>query len=43
MVHLLHNTINQPFISKTKSWVKINDDARRAYNTNCQIKIKLQR
>ena len=31
---------NQPFKFRTKNRVKINDDSRGTYNTNCQIKFK---
>ena len=37
---MLDNVLNQPSKFRTKSWVEINDDARRIYNTNSQIKFK---
>ena len=40
IINLLHNTLNEPSKFTTKSWVEINDDARRKYSTNCQIKFK---
>ena len=33
IINLLDNTPNQPTKFRTKSWVKINDDARGTYNT----------
>ena len=32
------NTLNQPFKFRTRSWVEINDESRRVYNVNSQIK-----
>ena len=40
IINLLENTPNQPTKFRTKYWVEINDDARRTYNTNSQIKFK---
>ena len=40
IINLLHNTLNEPSKFTTKSWVEINDDTRRKYSTNCQIKFK---
>ena len=37
IINLLDNTPNQ----QTKFWLKINDDARGAYNTNSQIQLKV--
>ena len=34
------NTINQPSTFRTRNWVEINDESRRAYNANSQIKFK---
>ena len=34
------NKSNQPFKFKTKNWVEINDESRRTYNVNSQIKFK---
>ena len=40
IINLLYNTPSQPTKFRTKDWVEINDDARRTYNTNYQIKFK---
>ena len=40
IINLLDNISNQPSKSRTKNWVEINDDARRTYNKNGQIKLK---
>ena len=40
IINLLDNTPNQPSKFRTKTWVEINDDSRRTYNTNSQIKFK---
>ena len=37
---MLDNTPNQTIKFRTKNLVEINDDARRMYNTNTQIKFK---
>ena len=37
---MLDNIPNQPTKFRTKNWVEINDDSRRTYNTNSQIKFK---
>ena len=37
---MLDNTTNQPTKLKRKNWVEMNDDSRRTYNTNIQIKFK---
>ena len=37
---LLDNAAYQLSKFRTKSWVEINDDARRAYNTNSQTRFK---
>ena len=34
------NTLNQPSKFRTRNWVEINDESRRAYNVNSQIKFK---
>ena len=34
------DTSNQPSKFRTKSWVEINDESRRTYNVNSQIKFK---
>ena len=41
MINLLDYTLNQPCEFRTKSWVKINDDALGMYNTNSQIRLKI--
>ena len=38
IMNLLDNTPNQPSKFSTKNWVEVNDDSRRTYNTNSQIK-----
>ena len=38
--NFLDNTPNQPSKFRTKNGVKINDDTRRTYSTNIQIKFK---
>ena len=40
IINFSDNTANQPTIFRTKTWVGINDEERRAYNTNSQIKFK---
>ena len=40
IISLLENVSNQPSRSRTKNWVKINDESRGTYNTNSQIKFK---
>ena len=40
IINLLDNTPNQPSKFKTKIWLEINDESRRTYNTNSQIKFK---
>ena len=40
LMKLLDNTPNQQSKFRTKNWVKINDDSRRTYNTNTQVKFK---
>ena len=40
ILNLLHNTPNQPFKFKTKKSVKINDESRRTYNADNQIRFK---
>ena len=37
---MLDNTPNQPSKFRRKNWVEVNGDARGAYNTNSQIKLK---
>ena len=40
IIDLLDNAPNQPTKFRTKNWVEINDESRRTYNTNSQIKLK---
>ena len=40
MINLLDDTTNQPSKFRTKNWVEINDESRRTYNANCDIKLK---
>ena len=37
---MLENIPNQPTKSRTKTWVEINDESRKTYNTNNQIRFK---
>ena len=39
IMNLLNNKPNQPYF-RTKNWIEINDDSRRIFNTNSQIKFK---
>ena len=39
-MNLLGNTPNQTSKFGSKNWVETNDDSRRMYNTNSQIKFK---
>ena len=40
IANLIDDTSNQPSKFRTKSWIEINDESRRAYNVNSQIKFK---
>ena len=40
ITNLLDNASNQPSKFETKNWVEINDESRRVYNVNSQIKFK---
>ena len=42
IINMLRNTSNQPSKFRAKNWVEINDESRRAYDSNNQIKFKLQ-
>ena len=42
IIYLLDNAPNQPNEFRTKNWAEINDDARRTYNTNSKLNLKLQ-
>ena len=37
---MIDNASNQPSNFRTKNWVEINDESRRAYNVHSQIKFK---
>ena len=39
-INLIDDASNQPSKFRTRNWVKINDESRRAYNVNSQIKFK---
>ena len=39
-MNFLDKEVTQPPKFRTETWVKTNDDARRMYNTNIQIKFK---
>ena len=41
IANLVDDTPNQPSKFRTKNWVEINDESRRAYNVNSQIKFKI--
>ena len=40
IANLMDDASNQPFKFRTKDWVEINDESRRTYNVNSQIKFK---
>ena len=40
IINLLENTSNQPFHSRTKQLVEINDQSKGVYNTNSDIILK---
>ena len=40
IANLIDNASNQPSKFRTKNWVEINDESRRTYNVNSQIKFK---
>ena len=40
IANLIDDASNQPSKFKTKNWVEINDESRRAYNVNSQTKFK---
>ena len=42
IIYLLDNTPNHPSKSRTKNWVKINDDPHGMSSTNSQIKFKVK-
>ena len=37
---LIYDTSNQPSKFRTRNWVEINYESRRAYNVNSQIKFE---
>ena len=40
IANLIDDTSNRPSKFRTKNWVEINDESRRTYNVNSQIKFK---
>ena len=40
IANLIDDASNQPSKFRTKNWVEINDESRRTYNVNSQIKFK---
>ena len=40
IINLLDESTNQPSTLRTRNWVKMNDESRRTYNENSQIKFK---
>ena len=40
IANLIDDTSNQPSKFRTRNWVEMNDESRRAYNVNSQIKFK---
>ena len=40
IANLIDGTSNQPSKFRTKNWVEINDESRRTYNVNSQVKFK---
>ena len=40
IANLIDDASNQPSKFETKNWVEINDESRRTYNLNSQIKFK---
>ena len=40
IANLIDDTSDQPSKFRTRNWVEINDESRRAYNVNSQIKFK---
>ena len=40
IANLIDDASNEPSKSRTKNWVEINDESRRTYNVNSQIKFK---
>ena len=42
MINLLNNTPNPLSKFKTRNWIEINDQSKGVYNTNSEIRFKLQ-
>ena len=40
IANLIDDALNKPSKFRTKNWIKINDESRRTYNVNSQIKFK---
>ena len=40
IANLIDDASNQPSKFRTRNWVEINDESRRTYNVNSQIKFK---
>ena len=40
IANLIDDASNKPSKFRTKNWVEINDESRRTYNVNSQIKFK---
>ena len=40
IANLIDDTSNQPSKFRTRNWIEINDESRRTYNVNSQIKFK---
>ena len=40
IINLLNNTSSQVSKFRTKNWIEINDQSRRVYNTNSDIRFK---
>ena len=40
IINLLDDTTNQPSKFRTRNWVEINDESRRTYNVNSDIRFK---
>ena len=40
IINFLNNTPNQPAKFRTKKWIEINDESRRTYHSNSQVRFK---
>ena len=40
IINFLNNTPNQPTKFRTKKWIEINDESRRTYDSNSQVRFK---